>query len=61
MDNNDTKTEKTETNEAKRIVTCPLCGMSFDANKQQACKSCNKQRNCPLVSCPNCYHEFLPT
>jgi hypothetical protein len=45
----------------KKIVTCPLCGMSFDANNQQACKACKKKHNCPMVSCPNCYHEFLPS
>lgn len=49
-----------EEKDEKKMVTCPLCGRLFNALNEQACRACNKKGNCPMVVCPNCFHEFLP-
>ena len=44
----------------KDIITCPLCNYEFEKKEtQNSCANCPlNKKNCGLLRCPNCGHEF---
>jgi Fe2+ transport system protein FeoA len=40
-------------------VDCPICGHSFDARTQAACRSCPLHNGCRLICCPACGHTTV--
>jgi hypothetical protein len=41
------------------LVTCPLCGTSYNQSDGRACRSgCPLSSNCELLSCPSCGYEM---
>ncbi len=41
------------------MITCPLCGAEFDADRDNCHTSCAFNRNCTMIKCPYCDYEFL--
>ena len=40
------------------ILTCPLCGVAFDAEGQGCRPSCPMAKGCSVVCCPACGYSF---
>ncbi|MBI3159111.1 MAG: ferrous iron transport protein A [Chloroflexi bacterium] len=38
-------------------LTCPLCGVEFQAGDPSACAACPLASDCRLVCCPNCGYQ----
>ncbi len=41
-----------------RQETCPLCGITFDAEGQGCRPSCPMAKGCRVVCCPACGYSF---
>lgn len=41
-----------------RKESCPLCGVSFDAEGQGCRPSCPMAKGCRVVCCPSCGYSF---
>jgi Fe2+ transport system protein FeoA len=41
------------------LITCPLCGHSFEAAAHLACQTCPLHSGCRLVCCPSCGHTTV--
>lgn len=41
------------------MITCSLCGTTFDPTENQRCQSCPLHQSCQLVCCPACGYEAV--
>jgi len=41
------------------MISCPMCGHSFDPGKHPTCEGCPIQKGCSLVCCPKCGFEMV--
>jgi Fe2+ transport system protein FeoA len=41
------------------LITCSMCGFSFDPCQHATCQGCPVQKGCQLISCPNCGYETV--
>jgi hypothetical protein len=41
------------------LITCSMCGYTFDSSNHPACGSCPLQSGCLAVCCPNCGFETV--
>jgi hypothetical protein len=42
-----------------KLLTCTMCGETFDPATHTACQSCPLQKGCSLVCCPRCGFEMV--
>ncbi len=40
------------------LVTCSMCGYSFDPAAHPACRSCPLNSGCQVVCCPSCGFQW---
>jgi len=41
------------------MITCSLCGTTFDPAENRRCQSCPLHHSCQLVCCPVCGYETV--
>ena len=39
---------------APHLITCTVCGFTFDPAQHPACSTCPLHEGCPTACCPNC-------
>ena len=42
-----------------KMITCSMCGHSFDPNEHQTCEACPLKSGCQLTCCPHCGYESV--
>ena len=42
-----------------KLLTCTMCGETFDPAAHTTCQSCPLQKGCTLVCCPTCGFEMV--
>lgn len=42
-----------------QLLTCPMCGGTFDPQANPACPSCPINSACSLACCPHCGYETV--
>ena len=42
-----------------KLLTCTMCGETFDPAAHTTCQSCPLQKGCSLVCCPRCGFEMV--
>ncbi|MFN2195935.1 MAG: hypothetical protein ACK2UW_07405 [Anaerolineales bacterium] len=45
--------------ETTHLITCPMCGHTYDPALHQACRTCPLNRGCTLACCPACGYETV--
>jgi len=45
--------------ETTYLITCPMCGHTYDPAMHQACRTCPLNRGCTLACCPACGYETV--
>ncbi len=50
--------EKKKEKQVKDLV-CPVCGITFNLDENQACSSCPLKSKCQVVCCPNCGYQTV--
>ena len=45
---------KSPASDSPTLITCALCGFTFNPAEHPACSTCPMHAGCPTACCPNC-------
>jgi hypothetical protein len=46
-------------NRTEHLLTCPMCGRTYNPQANPACPSCPINKSCSLACCPHCGYETV--